>query len=180
VGFRIAPHPHLVRRGQDLLYELAISVPQAVLGDRITVPTVNGEHQVDVAPGTQHGKVLKISGMGVPHVRSGRRGDQLCVIHVAVPTHLTGAERELYKQLGKLEGKTDEVTTGFLRPARHSRQRFGLGDTLHALLGFAFAGQRWIEKYVGHSADGDCDQEEDSENLHTALRLGSHGVVAGV
>jgi hypothetical protein len=79
-----------------------------------------------------------------------------------------------------LERRFDEITAGFLRPARHSCQRFGLGDTLHALLGFAFAGQRRIEKYVGHSADSDCDQEEDSENLHTALRLGSHGVVAGV
>jgi molecular chaperone DnaJ len=113
VGFRIAPHPHLVRRGQDLLYELAVSVPQAVLGDRITVPTVNGEHQVDVPPGTQHGKVLKISGMGVPHVRSGRRGDQLCIVHVAVPTHVTAPERELYEQLGQREGRPAEVRKGF-------------------------------------------------------------------
>ena len=70
-----------------VLYELAISIPQAVLGDRITVPTANGEHQVDVPAGTQHGRVLKIAGMGVPHVRSGRRGDQLCIVHIAVPTH---------------------------------------------------------------------------------------------
>jgi molecular chaperone DnaJ len=113
VGFRIAPHPHLIRRGQDLLYELAVSVPQAVLGDRITVPTVTGEHQVDVPPGTQHGKVLKIAGMGVPHVRSGRRGDQLCVVHIAVPAHVTGAERELYEGLGQREGRPAEVRKGF-------------------------------------------------------------------
>jgi molecular chaperone DnaJ len=113
VGFRIAPHPHLIRRGQDLLYELAVSVPQAVLGDRITVPTVTGEHQVDVPPGTQHGKVLKIAGMGVPHVRSGRRGDQLCVVHVAVPTHLTGDERDLYERLGRRDGQPAEVRKGF-------------------------------------------------------------------
>jgi molecular chaperone DnaJ len=113
VGFRIAPHPSLVRRGADLLYELAVSVPQAVLGDRITVPTVSGEHQVDVPPGTQHGKVLKISGMGVPHVRSGRRGDQLCIVHVAVPTHLSATDRELYDKLGQREGKPAEVKKGF-------------------------------------------------------------------
>jgi molecular chaperone DnaJ len=118
VGFRIAPHPHLIRRGQDLLYELAVSVPQAVLGDRITVPTVTGEHQVDVPPGTQHGKVLKIAGMGVPHVRSGRRGDQLCIVHVAVPTHLTGDERELYEQLGRRDGKPADVKKGFFDALR--------------------------------------------------------------
>jgi molecular chaperone DnaJ len=118
VGFRIAPHPHLIRRGQDLLYELAVSVPQAVLGDRITVPTVTGEHQVDVPPGTQHGKVLKIAGMGVPHVRSGRRGDQLCIVHVAVPTHLTGDERELYERLGRRDGKPADVKKGFFDALR--------------------------------------------------------------
>jgi molecular chaperone DnaJ len=113
VGFRIAPHPHLVRRGQDLLYELAVSIPQAVLGDRITVPTANGEHEVDVPAGTQHGRVLKIAGMGVPHVRSGRRGDQLCIVHVAVPTHLSSAQRDLYEQLGDRGGKPAEVRKGF-------------------------------------------------------------------
>jgi molecular chaperone DnaJ len=118
VGFRIAPHPHLIRRGQDLLYELAVSVPQAVLGDRIVVPTVAGEHEVDVPPGTQHGKVLKIAGMGVPHVRSGRRGDQLCIVHVAVPTHVTGAERELYERLGQREGRPAEVKKGFFDALR--------------------------------------------------------------
>jgi molecular chaperone DnaJ len=118
VGFRIAPHPQLVRRGQDLLFELAVSVPQAVLGDRITVPTVNGEHEVDVPPGTQHGKVLKIAGMGVPHVRSGRRGDQLCIVHVAVPTHVTFAQRALYEQLGQREGRPAEVKKGFFDSIR--------------------------------------------------------------
>jgi molecular chaperone DnaJ len=113
VGFRIAPHPDLVRRGQDLLYELAVSIPQAVLGDRITVPTANGEHEVDVPAGTQHGRVLKIAGMGVPHVRSGRRGDQLCIVHVAVPTHLSSAQRDLYLQLGERGGKPAEVRKGF-------------------------------------------------------------------
>ena len=120
VGFRIAPHPHLVRRGEDLLYELAISVPQAVLGDRITVPTVNGEHQVDVPAGTQHGKVLKISGMGVPHVRSGRRGDQLCIVHIAVPSHLTAAQRHLYEQLGERAGRPAEVRKGFFDSIREA------------------------------------------------------------
>ena len=113
VGFRIAPHPHLVRRGNDLLYELAVSVPQAVLGDRITVPTVDGEHEVEVPAGTQHGRVLKIAGMGVPHVRSGRRGDQLCIVHVAVPTHVSAHDRALYEQLGQRDGRPAEVRRGF-------------------------------------------------------------------
>ena len=110
---RVAAHADLVRRGQDLLYELPVSVPQAVLGDTITVPTIDGEYQLELPAGTQHGKVIKISGFGVPHLRSGRRGDQLCVIRVVVPTHLSGPERKLYEQLGGREGKPAEVKKGF-------------------------------------------------------------------
>jgi molecular chaperone DnaJ len=116
LAFRIKPHQHLERRGVDVVYEMPVSIPQAVLGDRITVPTVNGEHVVELPAGTQSGKVLKIQGMGVPHVRSGRRGDQLCVVRVVVPSHLNSRERELYEQIASLggrEGKPAEVRRGF-------------------------------------------------------------------
>jgi molecular chaperone DnaJ len=113
LAFRVAADENLVRRGQDLIYELPVSVPQAVLGDTITVPTIDGEHQLVVAAGTQHGKVLKISGFGVPHVRSGRRGDQLCIVRVVVPSHLSAHDRKLYEDLGNREGKPAEVRKGF-------------------------------------------------------------------
>jgi molecular chaperone DnaJ len=113
ISFRIAPHPLLVRRGQDILYELPINVPQAVLGDRISVPTVDGEATVEVPPGTQHGRVIKIQGRGVPHLRTGRRGDQVCVVRVVIPSHLSGAEKKLYEQLGERNGQPVEVKRGF-------------------------------------------------------------------
>jgi molecular chaperone DnaJ len=118
LGFRVKPHPQLVRRGQDILYELAVSIPQAVLGDTITVPTVAGEYQLELPAGTQPGKQIRIQGLGVPHVRSGRRGDQICLVHVVVPTHLSHAERELYEQLGGREGKPAEVKRGFFDTLR--------------------------------------------------------------
>jgi molecular chaperone DnaJ len=89
-----------------------------VLGDRITVPTIDGEHPIDVPAGVQDGRVIRISGMGVPHVRSGRRGDQVCVVRVVVPTHLGGKERALYEQLGGREGKPVEVKRGFFDSLR--------------------------------------------------------------
>jgi molecular chaperone DnaJ len=116
LGFRVAPHPVLVRRDFDLVYELPITIAQAVLGDQITVPTVNGEHILEVVPGTQDGKVLKIPGMGVPHIRSGRRGDQLCVVRVVIPTKLTPREKEIYDELGNMGGRSGrpaEVHKGF-------------------------------------------------------------------
>lgn len=120
IGFRIEPHPQLVRHGQDLVYELPITISQAVLGDDITVPTVQGEQAINVPAGTQHGKIIKIAGMGVPHVRSGRRGNQLCVVHVVVPTHLSAKERAVYEQLDSRNGKPAEVRKGFFDHVREA------------------------------------------------------------
>jgi molecular chaperone DnaJ len=118
LGFRVKPHPNLVRRGQDLLYELPISVTQAVLGDTIAITTVDGEHPVEVAPGTQPGRQIKMHGLGVPHVRTGRRGDLICVVRVVVPSHLSHQDRALYEQLGGREGKPAEVKKGFFDSLR--------------------------------------------------------------
>ncbi|MFN2582322.1 MAG: DnaJ C-terminal domain-containing protein, partial [Candidatus Dormibacteria bacterium] len=118
IGFRVRPHPQLVRHGQDIVYELPVSVPQAVLGDTITVPTVDGEREVTVPAGTQPGKQIKLHGLGVPHVRSGRRGDQICLVRVVVPSHLSHDERSLYEQLGGREGKPAEVKKGFFDSVR--------------------------------------------------------------
>jgi len=118
LGFRVKPDPHLVRSGQDILYELPVSIPQAVLGDSITVPTVEGERQVTLPAGTQPGKHIRLHGLGVPHVRTGRRGDQICVVRVVVPGHVTGKERALYEQLGGREGRPVEVKRGFFDSLR--------------------------------------------------------------
>ena len=118
IAFRIRPHAQLVRHGQDIVYELPVSIPQAVLGDTITVPTVDGERPVTVPAGTQPGKQIKLHGLGVPHVRSGRRGDQICVVRVVIPSHLTHHDREMYEQLGGREGVPAEVRRGFFDSLR--------------------------------------------------------------
>ena len=120
LGFRVKQHAQLVRRGQDIIYELPVTVPQAVLGDAITVPTVSGEHVVELSPGTQPGKQIKLHGLGVPHVRSGRRGDQICIVRVVVPTHLSHQERGVYEQLGGRDGKPAEVKKGFFDSVREA------------------------------------------------------------
>jgi molecular chaperone DnaJ len=113
IGFRVQADPHLVRRGEDLIYELPVSIPQAVLGDTITVPTINGEHSIDIPAGIQSGRTIRISGFGVPHVRTGRRGDQICVVRVVIPSKLSAEDRRVYEQLGGRTGKPAEVRRGF-------------------------------------------------------------------
>ena len=64
------------------------------------------------AGGTQPGRVIKIAGHGVPHLRTGRRGDQICVVRVVVPTRISASERKLYEELGGRDGKPVEVWPG--------------------------------------------------------------------
>ncbi len=79
-----------------------------------------------------------------------------------------------------LERGFDGIAAGFLRAARCARHRFGPRDALHALLGFALAGQHRIQEYVDHAAKGDGNQKKDGDNLHSSLRSGPYSFVGGI
>jgi len=100
----IKPHPHLIRRGMDVIYEAEINFAQAALGAEIKVPTLTGETTVKVPPGTQSGTILRLKGKGMRGRFS--RGDQLVHINVTVPKRLTRRQRELITELAKEFGET--------------------------------------------------------------------------
>lgn len=112
VVLHVTPHEFFKRRNSDIILEVSINVAQAALGDTIRVPTVDGEEEVAVPPGTQSGKVIRLRGKGVPKLRrdgsTSGRGDQLLVITVDIPTKLTKEQRELFEALSRTLGK--EVT----------------------------------------------------------------------
>ena len=99
VTVRIKPHPYLIRRGMDIIYEAEVNFAQAALGDEIEVPTLTGETTVRVPPGTQSGVIIRLRRKGI----KGRlgQGDQLVHISVQIPTKLTRRQRELIEELGK-------------------------------------------------------------------------------
>jgi molecular chaperone DnaJ len=72
---------------------------QAALGDEVEVPTLNGRVQLQIDPGTQSGKILRMRGKGIPHLHGHGRGDQLVRIVVWTPTKLNARERELLASL---------------------------------------------------------------------------------
>jgi molecular chaperone DnaJ len=118
IVLRVRPHPQLERRDQDVFYELRINIVQAALGDTIAVPTLDGPVEVTIPAGTQHGQTFRLGGRGMPHVRSGRRGDQYVVAAVVVPRDLTDKQRELLRQVGGLTGKPEKVSKGFFEKLR--------------------------------------------------------------
>ncbi len=92
------PHPDLIRDGDDLIYNLLLTVPQAVLGDSIEVPTVDGKARIKVAPGTQPGTALFLRRKGLPRVNSSHVGDLIVNISVYIPEHTTDEERAFYQK----------------------------------------------------------------------------------
>ena len=98
------PHDSFDRHGDDILYHLPISFSQAALGDSVVVPTLNGSVKLTVPAGTQSGKLLRMRGKGIPHLRGYGSGDQLIQVIVWTPTGLTGEEKALLEKLAKLHG----------------------------------------------------------------------------
>lgn len=95
------PHPELIRDGNDLLYNLHISIPEAALGTPVEIPTVDGKVKIKIDPGTQPGKILRLRNKGLPDVNGYHKGDLLVSINVWVPKNLTKEEQRLIEKLGE-------------------------------------------------------------------------------
>jgi len=76
-----------------------VPAPAAALGTKVTVPTLDGEEEIQVTAGTQPGTVVTLRGRGMPTVGRGRRGDQQVVLNVVIPRNLTERQGELLEEL---------------------------------------------------------------------------------
>jgi molecular chaperone DnaJ len=101
---RVQPHPFFDRRGDDLYTVVPISVPEASLGAKVEVPTIDGRAQVRIPPGTNSGKKLRLREKGAPSARhAGKRGDQIVEVQIVVPKPEDERVRNLMRDLGKLD-----------------------------------------------------------------------------
>jgi len=105
VHVRVAPHERFVRDGETLTDELHISMTQAALGAHIDYQTLDGDEIIDVAPGTQPGEVIRLSGRGVPRLDGRRRGDLFVTLIVDIPAKLPVEQQELLRRLAELRGE---------------------------------------------------------------------------
>lgn len=92
-------HEHFTREGLDVYHELHISIPEAALGMEAEVPTLKGRARLQVDPGVQSGKILRMRERGLPDIESSKKGDQMVRIRVWTPTHLTDEETEILESL---------------------------------------------------------------------------------
>ncbi len=102
------------REGNDIYTEVPISYIQAVLGDEITVPTIDGNVKYTVPAGTQTGTVFRLRGKGVKRLYKNDRGDQYVTVKVEVPKNLNKKQAELLKAFDdSLEDRNSASRKGF-------------------------------------------------------------------
>jgi len=101
---RLARHPDFSVEGSDLVHEVKIAPWQAVLGDQIIVPTLEGNARLKLPPGTQGAQRFRLRERGLPGV-SGQRGDLYVAVQISVPKKLSEREREIWEQLAQLHGR---------------------------------------------------------------------------
>lgn len=106
VYVRVAKHPFFERHGQDLICQVPIMYPQAALGAKIEVPTLNGRADLTIPPGTQYGQMFHLKGKGLPSLRSGHRGDEVVQVWIEVPTKLAKGHEELLRELARDEDQS--------------------------------------------------------------------------
>lgn len=92
-------HEHLTRHELDVVYQLHISFPEAVLGMNAEVPTIDGKAKIKIPAGTQSGKIFRLKGKGFPAFQSYEKGDQLIEVNVWSPQTLTSEERDIMERL---------------------------------------------------------------------------------
>ncbi|MCS6305515.1 MAG: molecular chaperone DnaJ [Nitrospira sp.] len=109
VAVTVRPHPIFHRKGLDIACDVPVNLVTAVLGGKVEVPTLKGETIIKVPPGTQHDKVLRIKGLGIPSLKGGSTGDQVYTIKVQIPTKLTAKQKELLMEYAKESGMSMEA-----------------------------------------------------------------------
>lgn len=115
-------HPELIRDGNDLIFPLYLSFPQAAMGDTVEIPTVEGKVKIKIEGGTQPGKILRLRGKGLPEVNGYGRGDLLVNINVWIPKKLSKDEKKTIEKMAEstnFEPSPSSQDSGFFERMRN-------------------------------------------------------------
>ena len=107
VEVHVRRDPRFVREGNDIFSTVDLTMTQAALGAAVTIPTLDGEEELELQPGTQPGQIVVLRGRGMPVLQGFGRGDHRVLVNVLVPRHLTDEQRRL---LAEFDLHADEAT----------------------------------------------------------------------
>ncbi len=109
----VGEHKHFTRKGDNIYVTVPITVPEAALGAKIEVPTVEGKAQLRIPPSTQSGQKFRLRQRGAPSLRKpGARGDQFVEVQVTIPKVISEETKELLRQYSKMNSDNPRVEMG--------------------------------------------------------------------
>jgi molecular chaperone DnaJ len=118
----VKPDPRFVREGNDVFSTVDLTIAEAALGTRVTIPTLDGDTAIELEPGTQPGELRILRGRGMPVLQGFGRGDHRVLVNVRVPRNLTDEQRRLLAEFDRLstdatyradEGFFDKLKSAF-------------------------------------------------------------------
>ncbi|MEX2219027.1 MAG: molecular chaperone DnaJ [Phycisphaerales bacterium] len=119
VVVRVKEHPMFARDGDHLLLEMPIAFTQAALGAEVRVPTLEGQETLKIPRGTQYGTMFRMSGHGLPNLRSGRRGDLAVVVKIEIPKKIGAKQEKMLREYAESENlDVLPETQGFLKKVK--------------------------------------------------------------
>jgi len=123
IFIEVTPDEIFERDGTTIICAVPISFPQAALGATIRVPTLTGEAELKIPPGTQSGAMLRLRGLGLPDIHGYRQGDQIVRINVETPARLSRQQRELLQQFQDLsDSRTYPIYRRFIDNLKRFQQ----------------------------------------------------------
>jgi molecular chaperone DnaJ len=112
ININVEEDDHFKRDGNDLIYYLDITFAQAALGDEVKINAFHGSEKIKIHPESQNGKIIRIKGKGFKNVSGWGKGDFLVILNVITPTRLTRKEKELFRELRKIEKQKEGDADG--------------------------------------------------------------------
>jgi molecular chaperone DnaJ len=116
VFIHVEPHEFFKRNDTDVICVIPVTFIQAALGDKINVPTLEGEKELVIPQGTQPGSIFRFHNLGIPSLKNRQRGDQIIQMDVKTPTHLNKKQEELLREFARIEsGKLSKKFKSMLK-----------------------------------------------------------------
>ena len=109
----VGKHKYFTRKGDNIYVTVPVTVPEAALGAKIEVPTVEGKAQLRIPPGTQSGQKFRLRQKGAPSLRTpSARGDQFVEVQVTLPKVISEETKDLLKRFAQANTENPRVAMG--------------------------------------------------------------------
>ena len=97
--FKVKPSKIFKRKGNNLIVEVPVFFTSAILGDKIKIPTLEGEREIEIKPNTKDKTQIMLKGLGIPDPNTGYKGDLYAIINIVYPKKMTKEQKELLEKL---------------------------------------------------------------------------------